>query len=455
MSRERILAGFDVGTSSLKVTLADVDTGMIKDDRNYSYLGFHELAPGVVPVSVYEDTIRHALGEICYDYDLMGMALTTQMYSICGKVGGKLFSYQWNSLWDRMPEIESKIYAFLMKSGCQVDTLFPGYKLATLPDHVREEFVPYGLKEHLIQFLTGRLVTDYTTASASGVFDVERRIWNKEFVQFLGMDEAKLPDTAPHDEVIGMIRTSLSSDIKSPIPLVPGLGDGPSASLSCRQISNYCGNLGTSMAARVFTQVPGHPHEHGLWNFAVDKNTHVVGGISSNSCSVLHWAGDMGISIEKDLPNTKEVMFFPWVHGERMPFWSSDLRGTFIGLRKDDSPKVLQGAVIKAIAFTFVRMAKVLEAYVEEGKPLVLAGGGTNVNSILNIIASCLGTDIVMLENAEYLCSTGALMSAGKGTGINVFPEFKVDSILSHSDENVEEFGRWAMMADRVATIYR
>ncbi len=454
MSGNRRIAGFDVGTSSLKVTLADFDTGRITDELRYEYCSFREFSPGVVPVSVYEETLLKALKEIYQNVDIVSMALTTQMYSVCENRDGEWVAHQWNSLWDRDRNIEKTLQDPLRRSGCRADTLFPAYKLKSLDEEKRKNFVPYGLKEHLIHFLTGKLATDYVTASASGLFDIETLKWNITFVSSLGMDVDMLPEALPHDVPVGKINEGLFFGISPKTMVVPGLGDGPAASFACRSISNFCGNLGTSMAARVFSEKPDMEEEHGLWNFAVDRNTFITGGISSNSCTVFHWAERMGINIGSSISNTKDVMFFPWIHGERMPYWSSDLRGTVTGLRVDDGPDVLADAIIKAVAFTFVRMADVLLQHAEKGCPLVIAGGGTNLSPILEVIAGCINIDLAILENAEYLCSTGAAISAGAAIGAVVEPDFKIETIIKPTNKYRKEYEKWLSMASSISVLY-
>lgn len=454
MSGNRGIAGFDIGTSSLKVTIADYNTGKVTDELIYGYHNFRELAPGVVPTAVYEETLLKALEEIYHSTELVSIALTTQMYSICEYKDGEWVVHQWNSLWDRCPDIESMLQDPLSRSGCQVDTLFPAYKLKTLDEEKRRHYVPYGLKEHLLLFLTGKLSTDYVTASASGMFDISKREWNIPFVRSIGMDVDKLPLALPHNAPVGKMSTELLPGVYPETIVVPGLGDGPSASFACRGISNFCGNLGTSMAARVFTKEPDIMPEHGLWNFVVDSSTYVTGGISSNSCTVFHWAERMGIKVSSDISDTHGIMFFPWIHGERMPYWSSDLRGTFTGLRVDDSPASLAGAIIKAVAFTFVRMVDVLGEHAEKGSPLVIAGGGTNLSPILDIIAGCINVDLALLQNAEYLCSTGAAISAGTGIGVTVKPNLQVERTIKPTYRYRKEYEKWLAMASNIANIY-
>lgn len=445
-------AGFDVGTSSLKAVLADPDGGAVLGGRTWQYEAGREAAPGVLPIAVYEHALLSALRDLAADYQLVSLALTTQMYSICRRTPQGLLVYQWNALWRRDAAVEAALGETLVRSGCRADTLYPAYKLATLPPAERASFLPYGLKEHLLRLLTGELATDYSTASTLGVFDAVGRKWNLDAARDLGLDTALLPPAVPHDTPVGRVREDL---LPGGAVVAPGLGDGPAASFACRDVSLFCGNLGTSMAARVITDTPDFSAENGLWNYAFDDTRFATGGISSNACTVLHWARDLGLDPGDTLADSREVLFLPWLHGERMPFWSSDLRGTFLGLQIGDGPQVLRSAVAKAVAFTFCRMALALEPVTAPDRPLILAGGGTNVRPVLTAVAGCLHRDLALLENETYLGATGAAMSAGAAAGCRVRPELRIRETIRPTRALEGEYTRWTQAADRMAAFYQ
>lgn len=454
MSKPQVVAGFDIGTSALKVAVAEADSGRVILTRSQAYDSSAELAPGVTPLAVYEQALLGELGWLNDNYQLLAMALTTQMYSLCRRQEDLLLAYQWNSLWPRDRQVETEYHDQLIRSGCRPDTLYPAYKLASLPPQERCQWLPYGLKEHLLRLVSGELCTDYSTACGSGLFDAQQRCWNLDFVAQLGLEAAQLPRALRHDEAAGWLRPQLSAGPSVRTVVVPGLGDGPAASLACREVSNFCGNLGTSMAARVLTEQPDFSDDHGLWNYAVDDRLYAVGGISSNSCTVLHWAERLGLPLTAAAADPGQVRFFPWLHGERMPFWSSDLRGSVTGLSVNDGPHVLAAAVLRSIAFTFVRMALTLEPLAAAGKPLVLAGGGTNVELLLEIIAGCLPREIALLEDAAYLGSIGAAVSAGAAVGVQVRPQLALGRTLHPSFRFVDEYRQWCAEAQAVAGIY-
>lgn len=454
-AKKRVIAGFDVGTSSLKVSIADLDCLSVIDNRKYDYKDYRELSAGVVPVTIYLNNVKDAIRNISVDYDLTAVSVTTQWYSICGYVDGELAAYQWNCLWATQKDAEENFREEMRKSGCPADSIYGAYKLCTVSDEERKKFLPYGIKECVIEDLTGTPVSDYTTASASGLFDIRKKTWNTRFIEKLGFDVDQLPKIMKHNEVCGKISPGLFPDLTLDTVVVPGLGDGASASYACREISSFCGNIGTSMAARVITDKIDAESGVSVWTYAIDDKTYVTGGISPNACSVFTWASKLGFDIAEKIGRKNDLLFLPWIHGERVPYWTSDLKGTFLGMKSDTTKEDITVAILKGISFTFSQMEKILENYCTGEDPIVLAGGASNSKVVLEVVAGSIGREITMVNNADYLCSTGAVLSAAEALGAVIRNEIKVDSRISPDGAYREEFSKWQNVSQRIAEIYK
>lgn len=446
--------GFDIGTSSLKAAVADVNTGKILEGRTWHYAECETASLGIMPLQAYIDTLTEALHELRRDYRLTALGLTSQMYSVCRKTENGILVYQWNSLWKRHPEMEPEMASFLIASGCRVDTLFPAYKLYTMDAETRKDFLPYGLKDALIQYLTGKLVTDYSIASPFGLFNVLDRKWNTDLAQKLGFDPDSLPEAVPHDTNIGEV--ILPEFHHEHIIVAPGLGDGPSASHACRNTSDLCGNLGTSMAVRTVTKKPDFSSKSGLWNFAYDDEYFVSGAISSNACTTFHWLKKFGIEINEKtlLSDPGEIRVFPWLHGERAPYWNSSLRAAFTGMQISDGPEELTGACIRSVAFTYCRMVLTLNHLVDPETPMILAGGGTNITPLMEVVSGCTDHEIHLLASETYLGGIGSAMSAASAAGITLHPDLKISRILPPTGKYKEELAEWIESADRLSRYY-
>lgn len=452
--KTEVLVGFDVGTSSLKVTIVDATSGKIIDNRRYNYQGFYEMAPGVVPVKIYKENASEVIRKLWKEFHLMAVAISTQMYSVCGMIQGELCAYQWNCLWETVRHKEDEFREDLRKSGCPVDSIYGAYKLATLKEEERKNFFPYGLKEWLIRELTGQLCSDYVTASASGLFDIHKKDWNRSFIQRMGFEASMIPEIYKHDQVCGKLRKEWMEGNPGETLVVPGLGDGVSASYACKDVSSFCGNVGTSMAARVITPRIDQASGVSVWTYAIDDETYATGGISPNSCSVFTWSGKLGFDIAEEACLDDSLLFFPWIHGERVPYWTSDIKGTFLGLKSDTNKEQISMTILKGISYTFSRMESILASYCQGNAPLVLAGGAANSKAVLRVVAGTIDRDIAMVNDADYLCSTGAAMSAGQALGIQVTNNIAIDYQLKPTGEFMAEYEKWLRLADHVAKLY-
>lgn len=454
-AKKKVIAGFDVGTSSLKVSIAALDSLSVTENRKYDYRGYTELSAGVVPVRIYQDNVKDVLRHIAGDYEIAAVSVSTQMYSICGYIEGELAAYQWNCFWDTRKDAEEDFREEMRKSGCPADSIYGAYKLCTVSDEERRNFRPYGIKECIIEDLTGTLVSDYTTASACGLFDIRKKSWNIPFIERLGFNSHDLPMVVKHNEVCGKVRPELFPGLIPDMVVIPGLGDGVSASYACREISSFCGNIGTSMAARVITDKIDAESGVSVWTYAIDEKTYATGGISPNACSVFTWSGKLGFEIAEKLDRKSELLFLPWIHGERVPYWTSDLKGTFLGMKSDTTREDVSVAVLKGVSFTFSLMEKILEKYCVGEDSIVLAGGASNSKAVLEVVSGSIDREIAMVNHADYLCSTGAVLSAAEALGTEIRNEIKVDSRILPSGAYAEEFLKWQRLSQRMAEIYK
>jgi gluconokinase len=308
-------------------------------------------------VALFERAVDRAVADVAADYDVAAVAVTTQLYSRIEETTTGRVVHPWNGPWPAAGA-PGAATAWAEVSGCPPSLLYPVYRLATLDDAGRARFRPFGLKEHLIERLTGRLVTDYTTASASGLFDRRRGTWNHGLLAGWGWTPSDLPEVVAHDAPVGEAAGAV---------VCPGLGDGPSASLACRSLSPFCGNLGTSTAARVICPAGAGPVDPSLWAFAFDASDWVVGGISTRGCGELEGTAGTG-------PAVREVAFRVAAIVDRL--------------------RPLSGPA-----------------------PLVLAGGGTHHAGLLELIAGSAGTDLVLVAEADHLAALGAVRSAVAALG--------------------------------------
>src|SRR4029077_2760955 len=79
--------------------------------------------------------------------------------------------------------------------------------------------------------LTGELVTDWTIATTTALFNLRNRAWDEEILAPLGIDPGMLPAPHPSWAVVGQLRLTLMHrfGLKRSIPVGAGAAD----SLAC------------------------------------------------------------------------------------------------------------------------------------------------------------------------------------------------------------------------------
>jgi gluconokinase len=444
--RKEVSLGLDVGTSAVKYTAIDLSTGVVAAQRRVEYART-DAAVGVVPMRMYTEALEHLLGELAREYIVRSVGLTTAWYSVISPTGDSEVVYQWNSLWDRNLDAERELQGFLDVSGCHVDILFPVYKMMTAHVLRNQAFKPYGMKESLIEWLTGERATDYSTASASGLLDIRKRDWNQPLLEKLGFRREQMPRLLRHN--VGAGRTNVGGES---ILVVPGLGDGGSASYACKAVSEVAANIGTTMAARELSPVIRHSSPDRTWTFVVDESRFVNGGISSNGGSVLEWARRTHWAIDDVRVKQGGERFYPWLHGERTPFWSADLRGSFTGIDVHTDMATLAAAMVKGVAFTLSRMINAMAHARSCPSGVVVAGGGVRLSEMLRVVQGSVSVPLTILKDFDYLASDGSALSAAEALGVSLSLNQEVDRVLEPDGGFQADYEAWIAEADRVAS---
>jgi len=445
MKRE-VSLGLDVGTSAVKCTAVDLSTGAAVAYRRMEYTR-DDLDTGIVPVSMYVAVVRHLLEELCREFHVRSLAVTTAMYSVIRVVDGVEYVYQWNSAWDRNIEAERQAQGYLDGSGCYMDTLYPVYKLMTARVRGDTGFKPYGIKECLIESLIGEKVLDFGTGSATGLLDIREKGWNRPLMDKLGFSDDELPRLEYHNRGVG--HATIGGE---KLLVAPGLGDGISASYAGAAVSEVAANIGTTMAARELSTEVRHNAADRLWTLIVDETRYVNGAISSNGGSVLNWARKSKWPIDESTVRQGGERFHPWLHGERTPFWSADLRGTMTGMDVRTDIASLSSAMLKGVAFTLSRMINAIVLARTDNPNVVVAGGGVHLSELVRVVQGSVGVPLTILASFDYLAAEGAALSAVEAMGSNRTTfRHEVERVLEPTGEFNDDYAAWIAEGNAIA----
>jgi len=188
------------------------------------------------------------------------------------------------------------------------------------------------------------------------------------------------------------------------------------------------GCYGISGSSEVFGIVADHPAQaQGLITIPWAKGLWQLGGPGQNGANVLDWmvnhldastqSFDEKLARLLTLQTRQPLLFHPFLHGERTPFWDQNLRACLLGLTAAHQPGDQIRAVMEGI--TFVNRLVLNRAETASGQNVAeirLAGGGAR-NAFWNQIRANILNRPVLVAQSPEMGLMGCLAVARLGLG--------------------------------------
>jgi xylulokinase len=158
----------------------------------------------------------------------------------------------------------------------------------------------------------------------------------------------------------------------------------------------------TAEAVHAFCHaVPGRWHQMGVTLSAVDSLSWLARQMGQ--------AGpDLAALVPIHPQKPSDVLFLPYLSGERTPYNAPGARGAFVGLSAADDRAALVQAVMEGVAFA---LADCHDALTRSGVaigPVFAVGGGARSESWLRIIAAATGLTLLIPEAGDFGAAFGA-----------------------------------------------
>ncbi len=259
-------------------------------------------------------------------------------------------------------------------------------------------------KDYVRLQLTGQVATDMSDAAGTWWLDEERRAWSPDAAAATELPFAVLPPLLESPDPAGTLRPALAARWGMPAGVVVAAGAGDAAAgavgIGAMGDGDAFVSLGTSAQLFVSTAryrpAPGqavHAFCHaapGLW--------FQMGAMLNGASCLAFVAGLLGAPIEVLLAEVEaryrgpcDVVFLPYLTGERTPHDDADARGVFLGMTPATTRADLVQAVLEGVAFS---VADARDALASGGTTLsdaAVIGGGARSELWMRILASVLG----------------------------------------------------------------
>lgn len=287
----------------------------------------------------------------------------------------------------------------------------------------------------LIWNLTGGQVhvTDYSNASRTMLFDVDKLEWDPYLCEKLDISMSILPEVKPSSEVYGTVASGLLGfeDIVG-TPISGAIGDQPAALFGqgCFKTGQAKNTYGTGCFLLMNTGENRVKSKNNLvtgvaWGLD-GKVNYAIEGSAFNAGSVIKWLRDDLRLIDsarrcdelaESVDDANGIYFVPAFTGLGAPYWDMYARGTIVGLTRGVKAEHIARSVLEAIAFQMTDLLEAMKA--DSGIKLseLRVDGGASVSNIMMQIQANLIRTKVNRPKVVETTALGAAYLAGLAVG--------------------------------------
>lgn len=272
-------------------------------------------------------------------------------------------------------------------------------------------------KDFIRLALTGELATDVSDASGTGLFNVPQRNWSQKLIETLDLSTAIFPKSHESAEPVGEWRGAV---------VVAGAGDQAASAVGTGAVSDDVVSLSLGTSGVVFSsqddskfdpqgRVHTFCHANGRWHSM---------GVMLSCGGAVRWARDLFGFVNYDemsarasqVPNS-EILFKPYLSGERTPHNDPDLRGSFHNLSLASSRAHVASSIFEGVSFGLLDGFDLIQQLRGlKCETLRVTGGGAKSDYWMQLLADMFGIPTHRLavdEGPAY----GAALLAGVGAG--------------------------------------
>jgi gluconokinase len=275
-----------------------------------------------------------------------------------------------------------------------------------------------GVKDYVLYRLTGRLATEHSCASGTGLMNIHELAWHQPSLDLAGITADQLPELLAPTDVVPLAADV--GDLPAGLPVVLGGGDGPLANLGTGATKPGMAalSLGTSGALRGVRDQPGIDERGRLFCYALADGLWVVGGAVSNGGVVGAWASDtFGVPVhdlleEAATTDPAGLIALPYLLGERAPWWDPDPRALLLGLRREHGRAQITRAMVEGVGQQLALVAEAMDHVTE----IRVTGGAFRSKVWGQVVSAALNRDLAVTAD-EGGSGLGAVLLGWRGIG--------------------------------------
>lgn len=377
--------GIDLGTSAVKLVLLD-QTGEVRAESGASYLTI-STRPGQAEQEPRDwlFALGQSIAALPGDFicKIGSVAVAGQMPTlVClnaeGACAGPAITWQDGRADDMAAEklkdgLHARVYAL---TGMPVDGRYLAPQLLYhFQDRTGDVRYILSAKDYIVYCLTGRVVTDPSTAAGYGVYALETEAWDAGLCEIWALPMSLLPEVLPTSAVVGAVTEAAAGAFGLPVgaAVYNGAADSAAGAFAMTGLNANSASVAMGSSAIIFGATPAS-HLDSRSRYLLTP--HVAAGWYGREMDLLStgigfaWLGRiMGLSAEEleaealaSPPGANGVTCGPYMTGggEQGALWDTSLKGVFHGLAVTASRADLARAYLEGVLFEVRRCLDVL-----------------------------------------------------------------------------------------------
>ncbi|XP_068975832.1 glycerol kinase 5 isoform X1 [Bombus flavifrons] len=506
----KYIGALDVGTTTVRFHIIDEEANTIASSAEkvqllYPKPGFVEIDPDKL-WTIIVDVMKNTLKEAKVDPEsIVGIGISTQRGSFTtwnSKDGKHYHNFitwkdlradsivkQWNSsltlkglrmgsyilykIFGQKRFLLMSVFKFL-NTQITLRLLWALQNVPGLQEAANEGNALFGSIDcWLLYKLTGKHVTDISSAAATGLFDPFLMTWSDLMMSLLGISRNMFPEVVDTSRNFGVIPKDIFG---VEIPIFCSMAD-QSASLfgsGCMQPGDLKITLGTGTFMNVNSGRKLHTSVAGLypvigWQIG-DELVYMIEGAWNDTGTIVEWAKNIGIidnlaetaNIANSVNDSDGVYFIPAFSGLHIPINDYTAAAGFIGIKPTTNKSHIIRSLLESIVFGIMQLFYVLGEETNFTYQKIRIDGGVSANDfVLQLLADLTGLDVERGTTTE-MSILGVAFLAGLQCGVwknreDVQKLRKIARIFHPNKENMihyqpiiaqwkqalERFGRW------------
>ncbi len=459
MSNPQLVASIDVGTSGTRTAIFNAVTGKLVAQTHCEYSSSFPHPTWVEQNA--EDwwrstclTAQDALKKIGKQINsIISLSITNQRETIVpidknGQPIHNAIVWQDRRTTPQCDQIRKDLGAETVyrETGLTIDPYFSAPKILWFkqekPNVFHDAFKFLLVHDFLLYRLTGEYATDYSNASRTMLFSIEKMHWSNLMCDYLEVPKEQLPKTYPSGTPIGTITPKAAKETGFPegITVVVGGGDQQCGAVGVGVVKagQVKATIGTGTFILAFEDQPKFDSQRRLLcSCHAVPNRWVVEASIFTSGIVYRWFRDQFGQAEKQLaqlididayelmneqaqlspPGARGVLVLPHFVGAGAPYWNPQARGVIIGLALGHKRADIIRAIMEGTSYEIRRNLEIMQQLGISIKELRLTGGATR-SAVWNQIHADVTKLQVQLSQVEEAAALGAAILASVGAGV-------------------------------------